>query len=96
MRKYELILLVNPTFDTDAVEQLITKSKEIIEKNGGNVDKIDRWGQKKLAYPIEKHNQGIYTLLTFEGKTKTVEELGRVLKITDGVLRHLVARTNSE
>lgn len=96
MRDYELMLLMNPTFDSDAIEQLIGKSKDLIEKNGGKVGKVDRWGQKKLAYPVEKHNLGFYTVVDFAGETETVEELDRVLKITDGIMRYLIARSNGE
>ncbi len=92
MKDYELMLIVDSTLDAEATEEVITKANKLIEKNGGKVDKSEKWGRKRLAYPIKKHNEGDYYLITFKGESKTVSELDRVLGITDQVLRIMIVK----
>ena len=64
MRKYEMIFIQNPSLDEEAVNANIEKFKGIIENGGGSVDNVDVWGKRKLAYEINKVNEGFYTLVT--------------------------------
>ena len=90
MRKYETIFIQNPAFDEDQVNGTIEKFKGIIENGGGTVDNVDFWGKRKLAYEINKVNEGYYTLVNFTADSELPKELDRVFRITDGILRHII------
>lgn len=90
MRKYETIFIQNPAFDEDQVNATIEKFKGIIENGGGTVDNVDFWGKRKLAYEINKVNEGYYTLVNFTADSELPKELDRVFRITDGILRHII------
>ena len=66
MRKYETIFILNPSLDEEAVKANIEKFKGVIENGGGTVENVDFWGKRKLAYEIEKVNEGYYTLINFK------------------------------
>ena len=71
-------------------ESIRTISKGIIENGGGSVDNVDVWGKRKLAYEINKVNEGFYTLVNFTASPELPKELDRVLRITDGIMRHII------
>lgn len=91
MRKYEVVIIVKPG-EEEAVNATIAKFENIIKNTGGTVDKIDRWGKKRLAYEVKDFMEGVYTLINFTAAPATVFELERVLKITDEVLKHMVIK----
>lgn len=90
MRKYETIFIQNPTFDEETLNANIEKFKGIIENGGGTVDNVDVWGKRKLAYEINKMNEGFYTLVNFTASPELPKELDRVFRITDGIMRHII------
>ena len=90
MRKYETIFIQNPTLDEEAVNANIEKFKGIIENGGGTVDNVDVWGKRKLAYEINKMNEGFYTLVNFTAGPELPKELDRVFRITDGIMRPII------
>ena len=92
MRKYETIFILHPSLDEEAVKANIEKFKGVIENGGGTVENVDFWGKRKLAYEIAKVNEGFYTLINFEANTELQKELDSVLRITDGVIRHIVVK----
>ena len=92
MRKYENIFLAHPSLDEEAVKALIEKFKGVIENGGGTVDNVDFWGKRKLAYEIAKVNEGYYTLINFTASPELLKELDRVLRITDGIIRHMIVK----
>ena len=92
MRKYENIFVAHPSLDEEAVKALIEKFKGVIENGGGTVDNVDFWGQRKLAYEIAKVNEGYYTLINFTASPELPKELDRVLRITDGIIRHMIVK----
>ena len=92
MRKYETIFILHPSLDEEAVKANIEKFKGVIENGGGTVENVDFWGKRKLAYEINKVNEGFYTLINFEANTELPKELDRVFRITDGVIRHIVVK----
>ncbi|MHB0977580.1 MAG: 30S ribosomal protein S6 [Candidatus Aquicultorales bacterium] len=96
MRDYEAMLIINPALEEEATEGVIAKFSEVIEKNAGNVEKVDRWGRRKLAYPIDHQTDGYYAIITFKGTNPTVDELGRVLKIADEIIRHTIVRIGKQ
>lgn len=92
MNKYESMYILKPAIEDEPRAELIAKFSEIIEKNGGKVEKTDEWGKRKLAYPINYINDGYYVLVDFEGPSELPAELERNFKISDDVLRYMVIR----
>lgn len=88
-KQYEIMYIVKPT-DDESVQNITAKFNDIINNNGGNVEKTDLIGQKRLAYEIQDLTEGIYVLVTFEAVPACVKELDRVMRITDDVLRHMI------
>ena len=87
--KYETIFIVNPTLEEAAATAVADTFKSQIEENGTYVE-VEDWGKRRLAYPIEDQNEGIYTLVRFESKPEFPAELDRIYKITDGIMRSLI------
>lgn len=81
MNNYEVMYIVNP-LKRKLLKLLIAKFDNLINNNGGTVEKTDRWGKKRLAYEIDDIAEGLYVLVTFSAEPKTVKELDRVMKIT--------------
>ncbi len=92
MRKYELIYVVAPDIDEEGQAALQSKLTDIIDKDKGQVDEIKEWGKQRLAYEIDDHREGFYIEIHFSGDGDVVAELDRVIKITDGILRHIIVR----
>ena len=92
MRKYEVIFILHPSLDEDAVKANIEKFKGVIENGGGTIENVDFWGKRKLAYEIAKVNDGYYTLMHFNANPELPKELDRIFRITDGVIRHIIIK----
>lgn len=93
MRQYEIAFVLVPTLSDDEVEQSIATYREVAEEKGAEVVKVDEWGKRRLAYPINKHKEGIYTIFTLEEpEAEAVDELERRFKVTDAVIRFLSVR----
>ncbi|QNO15025.1 30S ribosomal protein S6 [Alkalicella caledoniensis] len=92
MTKYELIYILNTDQDQEAIEAAIEKFNGIITNQGGTVDEVIQWGKKRLAYEINDLKDGYYVLVNFTGTGAVVNELERIFKISEGILRHLVVK----
>lgn len=92
MRKYEVIFILHPSLDEDAVKANIEKFKGVVENGGGTIENVDFWGKRKLAYEIAKVNDGYYTLMHFNANPELPKELDRIFRITDGVIRHIIIK----
>lgn len=92
MTKYEMLYILDATLTDEAKDGIIQKIEDLVAKNGGVVEKTDRWGVKKLQYPINYKSEGFYVLMTFEAEKAFVEELKRVIGITDGIIRRLITK----
>jgi small subunit ribosomal protein S6 len=92
MRNYEMMLIARPDLDEAGLNAVAEKITSLIGANGGEVVKVEPFKKQRLAYEIKDHRDGFYTLVYFKGEPKTAEELDRVLKITDEVLRFLIVR----
>lgn len=92
MKKYEVIFIVKPTVDEEALEAVVSKFDNLVKNNGGTVDKIDRWGKKRLAYELNDFNEGFYVLIYFTAEAQVVFELDRVMKIQDEIIRHMIIK----
>ena len=92
MKKYDLVSILRPTAEDSVVNEIHENITEVITSNGGNVQEQGVWQKRKLAYQIETFNEGIYTITSFEGPANLPNELDRVLKISDDVIRHKVLK----
>jgi small subunit ribosomal protein S6 len=89
---YEILLMLDPELPEERQTEIVTRAREAIERDGGRFDAHQPWGRRRLAYEIDHKAEGSYHLLTFAAEPATLEEISRVLKITDGVMRHLAVR----
>ncbi len=89
MAKYETMLITSAALDEEATAALVGKFKALIEANG-TIDSVDEWGKRRLAYPINDENEGVYTVINFTCNPDFPAELDRVYKITDGVMRTII------
>ena len=91
MSKYETILVFSLTKSEEAAKELSEKFKALIESEG-NLESVDEWGKRRLAYLINDEAEGYYVLYNYEAKPEFPAELDRIAKITDGVLRSLIVK----
>jgi small subunit ribosomal protein S6 len=92
MNEYEILLMLDPELAEERGEEIIARVRERVEADGGSWDGHEPWGRRKLAYEIDHTADGVYHLLLFGAAPETLAEISRVLKITDGVMRHLAVR----
>ncbi|MDQ6713003.1 MAG: 30S ribosomal protein S6 [Candidatus Dormibacteraeota bacterium] len=92
MSAYELMYIVKPDLDDQAVQQEIEKVGQLIQTNGGQVKKVTPWGKRRLAYTVKDNREGHYVVAEFDLDQAKVQEVDRVLKISDTVFRHLLVR----
>jgi small subunit ribosomal protein S6 len=90
--EYEILLLLDPELAEEKQADVVARLRALIEKGDGTFERHDVWGRRKLAYPIDKKEEGVYHLLSFTVSAETLDELSRVLKIDDDVLRHMATR----
>jgi small subunit ribosomal protein S6 len=89
MNNYEVMFIIEATLEDDKKEAAVEMVKEVISA-GGEVGKVDVWGMRKLAYPIEKKNEGYYVVIEFKANPDLPKELDRRLKISDSIIRHII------
>ena len=92
MTKYEMLYILDSVLEDEAKEAIIKKFEDLVKSNGGVIEKTDRWGMKKLQYPINYKNEGYYVLMTFEAEKTLVVEMKRIAGITDGIVRRLITK----
>jgi len=88
---YEILLLFDAELPEERQNEIVTRTRELVER-GGAFESHDVWGRRRLVYEIDHKGEGTYHLLTFQADPGTLDEISRVLKITDGVLRHLAVK----
>jgi small subunit ribosomal protein S6 len=89
---YEVLLMLDPELPETRQEEIVERAGELVNKAGGTWIGHDIWGRRRLAYEIGHKAEGTYHLLNFDADAETLAELSRVLRITDGVMRHLAVR----
>ncbi len=92
MTKYEMLYILDAQLSDEEKESIIKKFEDLVTGNGGVVEQTDRWGVKKLQYPINYKSEGYYVLMTFEAEKTLVVEIKRVAGITDGIIRRLITK----
>ena len=94
MNKYEAMYIVTPEMEDEAIKGVIEKFSGIITANGGEIEKTDEWGRKKLAYPIDYKTEGYYVLVNFAAAPELPRELERNFRNDENILRYMVVRQN--
>ncbi|MFA5635169.1 MAG: 30S ribosomal protein S6 [Anaerovoracaceae bacterium] len=89
MNNYEVMFIIEAALEDDKKEAAVEMVKEVISA-GGEVGKVNVWGMRKLAYPIEKKNDGYYVVIEFKANPDLPKELDRRLKISDSIIRHII------
>ncbi len=92
--KYEMLYLIDSSVADEAREALVARFEKIVSDLGGKVLSTDKWGTRKLAYPINYKNDAFYVLMTFEADGNAVKELDRIAGITDEVIRRMITKAN--
>ena len=95
-RKYELVYIVSPDATDEQVADLHTQVEAIVQRLGGQLEKTENWGRRKLAYEIGRHKEGTYVLEGILGSGEALKEIDRRLKVYEFVIRHLVVRVDEE
>ncbi len=93
--KYEMLYLIDSAVAEEARDGLIAKFEDVVKNLGGTVLSTDKWGMKKLAYPINYKSDAFYVLMTFDAEGSAVKELDRVAGITDGVIRRMITKAQA-
>ncbi|MDO4253066.1 MAG: 30S ribosomal protein S6 [Rothia sp. (in: high G+C Gram-positive bacteria)] len=96
MRAYELMVILNPEVEDKAVEPTLAKFLETISKGGGSIDNLDIWGRRRLAYEIQKKNEGIYAVVNFSSTPEVAAELDRILNLNESVMRTKIIRPEDQ
>ena len=92
MTTYEILLMLDPELPEERQDEIILRVRELVERSGGTWRSHDNWGRRRLAYEIQKKSEGVYHLVVFESEAETLDEIVRVLKIDDGVMRQMATR----
>jgi len=90
LRKYEIMLILPSDADDAAVAAVSDRISQTVGERGGEVVKVDRWGRRRLAYPIDRHTEGFYLLAELQAEPEAMKELDRVLALLDEVVRFKV------
>lgn len=90
-----MVFIIHPEFDEDQASGVIDDVRDLITRNDGKVTKVEPWGLRKLAYPIQKQHEGRYVLMEFDLEPGSVREVERVLKLMEPVIRHLIIRLDA-
>lgn len=92
MNQYEVMYVVDTALEDSARSELINRFAELVAKNGGEVERIDEWGKRRLAYAINDKPEGYYVLVTFKGPSELPREIERNMGISEDVLRCLIIK----
>jgi len=96
MLKYETVFVNDPTLTEEENEDIIRMLDEIVTSGGGTVHKVERWGKRRLAYPILHKEEGTYVLMLIECPAELVKEIDRRYRMNDRILRHQTVRVQDE
>jgi small subunit ribosomal protein S6 len=92
MRIYEQLFIAKPDAPDEEVDAFIEQMKTIVTNAGGTVDKVDKWGKRKLAYRVDRYREGAYVLFQFTAEAEAVKEFERRLRVSDLVIKFLTVR----
>jgi len=95
-RKYEIGFIINPESSEEEVKKVVDSVADVIKKAGGTIENIDEWGRRPMAYPVEKHIEGIYTFINTELPGSAFFDIERRLKLSEKVMRFLILRLDDK
>lgn len=96
MRIYEELFIVRPDITEEEVDPIVDQVRSTVTNAGGTVDKVEKWGVRKLAYRVEKRNEGYYILVQFTSTPDTVKEIERRLRVNDAILKFITVRIDEK
>jgi len=96
MNQYEVMYVLDPALEDSARTELINRFSDLVTKNGGEVDRVDEWGKRRLAYAIQYKTEGYYVLMYIKAPAELPREIERNMQISDSVLRYLTVRYEGE
>ncbi len=92
MRAYEIMFVIRPDLEQEQLESVIQRYSDQINTGGGQVEKTDVWGKRRLAYPIKHFEEGFYVLVNFQADVPVIDELDRTMSISDEIIRFKILR----
>jgi small subunit ribosomal protein S6 len=95
MTSYEVALIIRPDIEEDAQQSLVERFSTILTAQGGQVDNVETWGRRRLAYSINKINEGYYYFIQGQFDSSVLPELERTAKLSEDIVRHMVIRKDS-
>lgn len=96
MRIYEELFIVRPDITDEEADHIVDQVKSVITNAAGTVDKVEKWGVRKLAYRVGKRNEGFYILIQFSATSSTVKEVERRLRVNDSVMKFITVRIDEK
>jgi small subunit ribosomal protein S6 len=96
MRIYEILFIIAPNTEESDIETLVTQLSDVLTNQGAKVTKVDKMGRRRLAYQIDKFNEGIYIVLTVEGTGSEIAEVERRMRVTDAIIRYITVRIDED
>jgi small subunit ribosomal protein S6 len=96
MRVYEVLFIIAPNIEESDIDTLVTQLSDVATGQGATIAKVDRIGRRRLAYPIQKFNEGYYVVLTIEGSGAEIAEIERRMRVTDAVIRYITVRIDED
>ncbi len=92
MRPYEVMTILHPGLEDEAIQATVSRVTELLTAKGGRVHNVDHWGKRRLAYEVDHHSEGYYLLVEATAEPAVMAELDRMLSLTDEVIRHKTIR----
>jgi len=92
LRKYEVVYVIRPDLDEEETTSVIDRFTDLVTKQGGEMIKIDKWGKRRLAFEVKDFREGFYVIMHIDAEPQVADELDRVFKITDSIIRHIIVR----
>jgi small subunit ribosomal protein S6 len=89
MRNYETTFILSPVLDESGTEQQISKIEQTIGREGGVIKEWDRWGKRRMSFPIKRQTEGYYAFLRFQAEPAAIEQLTETFKLDENILRHM-------
>ena len=93
---YETLFIVNPVLEDSQIDAIVTRTKELIEKHGGVIKSLEPWGRKRMAYIINKKNNGYYALIEFDAPAESITSLERFYNLEEEVMRHIIVKLDKK
>lgn len=92
MNAYETVIVVDPSLDDSGVDKKLEKLTEVVKRNNGRMSAVERWGRRKMSYPIKNRHEGTYVCLQFFADSGAPRELTRAIQLDEHILRHLIVK----